>query len=325
MLAYLAAIALRPLPLRVVGNKLMDADLPVRLEGLNVPSFEWSDLGEFVFRSCRVAMEDWNANCIRLPVSEDRWFGKAESQKNKYDDYRDSIDEVVTYVTNRNGYLILDLHWSDANVLGKNIGQHDMPDDNSTRFWQDAANAYKNNPHVLFGLYNEPHDVSWDVWRDGGDVTEKDLHYHTPGMQALLDTVRKTRAKNVVVIGGLDWAYDLSGLANYALKDPNGNGIVYDTHIYPWKTDWDNKVGIASRTYPVIVGEVGCSPEDNPSPAEFVPKVFSFIDSNNLNWTAWSFHPKAKPCVIADWSYAPTPYWGVAVKDRLAKRSQPGS
>ncbi len=49
-----------------------------------------------------------------------------------------------------------------------------MPDRNSVAFWKDVAAAYKNHPAVIFDLYNEPHDVSWDVWLKGGKVTEKD-------------------------------------------------------------------------------------------------------------------------------------------------------
>ena len=39
-------------------------------------------------------------------------------------------------------------------------------------FWHDLATRYKNHPNVIFGLYNEPHDVPWEVWRNGGMVTD---------------------------------------------------------------------------------------------------------------------------------------------------------
>ena len=32
----------------------------------------------------------------------------------------------------------------------------------------DAAEVYKNNPTVLFGILNEPHSINWANWRDGG-------------------------------------------------------------------------------------------------------------------------------------------------------------
>ena len=141
-------------------------------------------------------------------------------------------------------YVILDLHWSDAGEWGKQIGQHVMPDRNSLEFWKDLASTYKNHPAVIFDLYNEPHDVSWDVWLNGGQVTEKAFRrnpaktYEAVGMQALLDAVRATGAKNVVIAGGLDWAYDMSGfLEGKQLADPTGNGVIYANHAYPFKGD----------------------------------------------------------------------------------------
>ena len=209
--SVLALLAIRPTPLHVLGNQLVEDGRPVTLFGVNVPSFEWSNEGEFVFRSSRIAFEDWKANCIRLPLSQDRWFGKADKQKDKGEGYQQAVNEIVNLAINRNRYIILDLHWSDANDWGKNLGQHDMPDEHSVQFWKEVASRYKRDSHVLFGLYNEPHDVSWSVWKDGGDVQEKDLHYRTPGIQALLDAIRKAGANNVCIAGGLDWAYDLTG------------------------------------------------------------------------------------------------------------------
>ena len=77
------------------------------------------------------------------------------------------------------------------------------PTQNSVEFWKSCASTYKNHPAVIFDLYNEPHDVTWDIWLKGGEVTEKASRrnprktFQAVGMQALLDTVRATGAKNV--------------------------------------------------------------------------------------------------------------------------------
>ena len=191
--------------LRVAGNVLQDeGGHTVRLQGVNIPSLEWSNTGENILKSVNVAMRDWHANAIRLPLAEDRWFGKAEHQTDGGKAYRAIVDEVVERVGAQGGYTIIDLHWSDAGEWGQHIGQHKMPDQHTIEFWQDAAARYANRPSVLFDLYNEPHDVSWDIWKKGGDVTEKDektkaeLAYTAPGMQRLLDTVCATG-------GGMLW------------------------------------------------------------------------------------------------------------------------
>jgi len=151
--------------------------------------------------------------------------------------------------------------------------------------------------------------------------------FQSVGMQHLVDVIRKTGARNLVTAGGLDWGYDLFGvLKGFALVERGGNGIIYETHVYPWKNHWQTKFLDAAARYPVLVGEVGCQPKpmpfENPRsfqpPETWAPDVLGCIQKYRLNWTAWCFHPSASPCLLADWSYAPTPYWGVPVKAALA-------
>ena len=319
-----------PPMLHVAGNRLKDGHgHPVRLQGVNIPSLEWRSDGDHVLESVQAAMVGWKANVIRLPLSQDRWFGQADSRNDGGAAYRKRVDDVVAAIAAHGGYVVLDCHWSDLGNWGHNIGQHKMPDLNSLFFWQDVAKRYANHPAVLFDLYNEPRDVAWDVWQHGGTVTEQDaskneVTYQSPGMQGLVDAVRGTGAKNLLVAGGLDCAYDLTGIMQgHALSDPGGNGIMYATHIYPWKgashVNWDAHVTIAADKYPIFVGEVGCEPDPKqPDPTTWAPKVLDYINQHGFNWTAWSFHTSASPCLLADWNYAPTPYWGKFVKDDLA-------
>jgi hypothetical protein len=320
-----------PPVLHVEGTRLVTGQgHEVRLQGLNLPSLEWSATGEHLLQSLPVAVTEWRANVIRLPLAQDRWFGKTRSQEDGGKAYRELVDQLVDYCSSHGAYIVVDLHWSDAGVWGRNIQQKKMPDTNSLAFWQDAAKRYANRSAVLFDLYNEPHDVSWQVWRDGGMVTETNrrgetLVYQSPGMQSLLDTVRQTGAKNVVVAGGLDWAYDLTGLLNgFALEEKGGRGIIYAAHIYPSKRDWNGKVGRAAEKYPVFVGEVGCQVDTrHESPYTWAPDALGYIQRLHLSWAAWCFHPSASPRIIEDWTYAPTPYWGAFVHSALAGKVFP--
>jgi hypothetical protein len=31
----------------------------------------------------------------------------------------------------------------------------------------------RTHPAVIYDLYNEPHDVSWDIWLNGGEITDR--------------------------------------------------------------------------------------------------------------------------------------------------------
>jgi len=323
-----------PAELFVVGNKLQDkSGREVWLQGVNVASMEWNVKGENVLASVVVAIEKWNANVIRLPTKDQYWFGKGEDQTDGGAAYRALVDEVVKYASNRGAYVVLDLH------------NYRAPRPEHIDFWTDAATRYKNHPAVLFDLLNEPHGISWEVWRNGGYVQERKagadednflseedkiqakLGFRSPGMQRMLEVVRETGARNVVVAGGLDYAYDLSGIVNgFALEEKGGNGVMYASHIYPWKRDWQGKALDAAALHPILIGEVGADFKKQPweneanfvPPETWLPDMLGLIQKHRLHWTGWCFHVSAGPAMLADWRYTPTSYWGDYARRALA-------
>jgi len=334
-----------PLPLKVVGTQVLNSkNEPVLLRGVNCASMEWTSDGQgHILQSVKVAINDWHVNHIRLPLAQDRWFGKAPEQKDEGKAYRALVKEVVDLCASKGVYIILDLHWSDVGEWGQNIGQHSMPDENSLAFWKDIAPVYANHPAVIYDLYNEPHDVTWDIWLNGGTVTDRPNNrrggtpktFQAVGMQKLLDTVRATGAKNVIIVGGLNWAYDFDGILDgRQLKDPNGNGVIYANHAYNNKGHpvevWIARMEAAAVKLPVIVSEFGGSGGPNrrtgrsgggpanPSGDDWLLHVLQVIQDRNWSWTAWDFHPQAGPTLISDWNYTPTPDFGVFVKQMLA-------
>lgn len=320
-----------PLMLKTAGNKVIDTNgNEIWLQGINVPSLGWSATGEFVFPSTVIAIEEWNANVIRLAVQTRFWFGHTEFQKDGGTSYRKLVDKLVEATASRGAYLLLDLHEFRA------VRDQDL------EFWTDAAARYKNHPAVIFGLFNEPHGISWDVWKNGGEVTEQvklsegvvaenDLKYETfrsPGMQACMDAVRATGAMNVCTVGGIAWAGTLAGILDgFAIDDRGGNGIIYEAHCYNWKNNWTEHFLNAAEQYPVIIGETGADirrmrflPDEieQEDPFVWVPDMLGCIQKYRLHWTAWCFHPASAPRMLKDWNFTPTPFWGQFAKDALA-------
>jgi hypothetical protein len=323
-----------PQELHVQGTKILNRDgKEIWLQGVNAGGLEMDAQFKFGMKSALVGVDDWKANIIRLPVHEDYWFGKNSPQNDGGKAYRETIDNIVTLVANRGAYLLLDLHRFRA------------PSQEHLDFWKDAAAHYKNHPAVLFDLFNEPYGTSWEVWKDGGFVSEKkegvdesafltvedkiknNAGFLSVGMQALVNAVREAGARNVVVVGGLAWSGDLSGVVNgYALEDKTGNGIVYGWHNYNWHKDWKGRVLGAAAKFPILVGEVGADVKkmdfipwaDQEDPYTWAPDMLGFIQKYKLNWTAWCLHPQFTPVLISDWNYTPTPFWGVFAKRALA-------
>src|SRR5260370_11899894 len=81
-----------PMPslLKVVKTRLHnERDERVRLRGVNTASLEWSSNGEgHILDTLKTAIQDWHANVIRLPLAQDRWFGKEPEQMDNSKTYR---------------------------------------------------------------------------------------------------------------------------------------------------------------------------------------------------------------------------------------------
>jgi len=294
------------------------------LRGVNIPSMEWDSRGDHMLASVEYMIQVWRCNLLRIPLAQDRWFGYAPEQNDGGAAYRALVQKIVDKGDELGAYIWLDLHWSNGNQWGHYIGQHKMPDENSKAFWLDIAAAYKNHPAVLFGLYNEPYGISWELWRNGGEFTENYdrggesglLTYRAVGHQELYDAVRSTGAENIVIAAGLDWGFDLSGILNgYAL---DGVNIAYDTHPYPWKDkNWDGTWGNVGEVYPIIVGEWGLNKEE-PGHQQYGVDIAAYMRRHGFSWAAWCLHPSAGPQLIKDWNYTPT-WFGELVLRELSE------
>lgn len=330
-----------PPELKVRGNQIVTTEgKEVWLQGLCLDSLEWGAEGERLEQSLPVAITDWKANVIRLPVHQRFWFGHGPYQRKDWGglEYRRKVDNLIRTAAAQGVYVVLDLH------------QFGAPEKDHVTFWKDAATRYKNHPAVLFEIFNEPHGISWEVWRNGGELAGKE-NENAPqataenqekiqaktsvGMQGLVEAVRGTGARNIIIAGGVAWGYDISGvLQGYALDDLGGNGIVYSSHVYPWKKDWQEKFLAVAEKYPLFIGELG-APEkwadfsfipaderyEDLAKLEWPPDMIGLIQKHRLHWTGFSFHPGCGPPLIKDWSYTPTPYWGIFVKEALAGKT----
>ena len=351
-----------PQQLKIVGKQVQTlSGCNYRLVGVNIPGLEWqangmgppSGGGGDIRQSITAAVNTWKANVIRIPLDQDFWFGYSDgnskssaTQNTTYmNNYRTIVDGAVTTASNLGCYVELDLHWSGTGSWGSTIGakQQDLPDTHSTDFWQDVATRYANNPAVLFNLYNEPKgSISWALWKNGGTVTSITPNFNTPGFQSLVTTIRNTGANNIIVAGGINWAWDMTGIAANALTDTgSGNGVMYEAHIYDNKGGsnetakialWNSNVTVAvAAGYCVMIGEFGPvtdGSQDDTGCTPFESDLISWINGNNTqnyayNAMGWDWHQGAAPKLISDWSFTPTGCHGTQVKNWLAAVTAP--
>lgn len=283
----------------VTGNKISDPNgNQVLLRGVDRPSFEWSVSGEEASASDYMLMSQWGANVVRLATNQDFWLSNTTGVT-----YQANIDQQVTWATAAGMGIIIDLHWNNG-------GQQMMADRNSITYWSQVAAKYQNNPWVMFELYNEPHDISWTQWLSG-DATYA-------GMQEMYAAVRAAGANNLCLVGGLNWAFDLSGVgAGYAVQ---GTNVAYATHPYDYAgkqlADWPAAFGYLVPTYPVVMTEFGqyCNVDT------YVSDLLTYAQTNAIHWTAWAWYVSgcSFPSIIADWNGTPISGVGELVQSYLS-------
>jgi hypothetical protein len=215
-------------PLHTSGTRILDAaGNPVRLRGLTRDGLERSSTGWNITDDELAHARQWGANIVRVPLSEDYWTQLCPTTS--YDGtYRGRIDGVVKSITSRGMVALLELSFNPRFACdpGANSQQKMAAYPGSVLFWADIARRYGGNPLVAFELYNEPNNISDDVWLKGGTVNDFGIFWQAAGMQQLYDSVRGTGATNLVFIGGMGYS------SNPPAVVVTGNNIVYGAHVY---------------------------------------------------------------------------------------------
>ncbi len=347
-----------PPGLTVRGNQVVDeAGTPVRLRGFNTSGTEYACMeGWGIFdlpgaEPTRVPegvvelMARWRgANTIRVPLNEQCWLGLGVDRRYGGAAYQRAVSDYVRLL-HRFGFLVvLDLHRS-APADGQSLRQEQMPDrDHSVDFWREVATAYKDDPSVIFDLFNEPWpyaDVdtprAWQCWRDGGcELTSENTGdtYIAAGMNELIAAVRSTGAPNVLAVGGIHWAEMLNGWLEYRPSDPLDNvmasyhGYAYNEHCVG-EPCYDSVLAPVAAEVPLYAGEIGPDatvPADAPCPPSavgdtgFSRRLLDWLDRHGAGYTAWTWNDW-DDCLslVQDARGTPTPRWGREVKDRLAE------
>jgi endoglucanase len=276
------------------------------------------------------AMKAWGVNAVRVPLNEDCWLGiNGVNPAYSGATYQSAIAQYVQLLNAAGMYVILDLHWTAPGTTLA-TDQMAMPDaDHAPTFWSQVAAAYKNNPSVIFDLFNEPFPSSsttdppttagrWNCWLNGG--TACGLPYTAVGMQTLLNTVRATGATNVVMAGGLNYANDLSEWLQYEPTDPL-HQLAASWHSYNFDSCstascWNSTIAPVAAQVPVITGEFG----ENDCGTSYVDPLMTWMNQQGISYLAWAWTTSDScggfPSLISDYDGTPTGY-GVGVQADL--------
>lgn len=274
--SFSANTAAYPSTIAVTGNHLVDTSgQPLLLRGLMAPDpARLAEKGKFE-RTFYAEMAAAGANVIRIPIHPERW----ERDPDYLWRY---LDPIVTWNGENGAYTILDLHFIGNIETG---GGDQMPDiaqpskDFTLMFWRQVAGYFKDTPNVIFEIFNEPQAISAADWRRNAEE--------------VITVIRSTGANQLIIVGGIDYAKDLS----WVLSQPvAGENIAYAAHIFPahQSTSWDTWFGDVSSKYPVLVTEWGWIDSAASSDSAYLvgsretygEPLLDYLGQHNIGWIA---------------------------------------
>jgi len=313
----------------------------------------------------------WKANVVRLPLNEASWLGLrtyddngASRSADPGGNYRQVVAKSVNDAVSAGLYVILDLHLAGPNVVvpgqlspvpSTPMGsQNPMANaDHSLAFWTSVAQTFKQNPAVIFELFNEPYfedwltpdEKPWDVWLNGGTVTKylfngskTSYSWRSAGMQQMVHAIRSSGATNVLLVGGMRWAGDLSEWLEHKPNDPL-HQLAAVWHPYP-KSSVVGSAGalipglgtaqygyaerILAANVPVILTEVGDHSSPGTVGAPFAAIVLPWADAHGISYLGWGWDPwgGADYDLIKDASGTPTDGYGAYFRQHLLCRAE---
>lgn len=234
-------------------------------------------------------------NVFRLPF---RWERLQPSAKGAFDSAELArVDGFVTYATGKGAYVLLDPH-NYARYYDKLVGQ-DVGADVLADFWSKLASHYKGNAKVIFGLMNEPHDMSTELWRDDAN--------------AAIQAIRAAGATQLILVPGNAWTGAHSWNQSYygtpngqvmkSIVDP-GDNYAFEVHQYMDGDSSGTSASCVSETVGAdrlkdftawlvqngqrgFLGEFGAA--NNPTCLKALDNMLGYIDTNKPAWIGWTY------------------------------------
>ena len=232
------------------------------------------------------SLKSWGFNSIRVPMHYNLFTLAIEEEpvagsQTWLSEGFEIIDELLRWCSEREIYLILDLHAapggqgynadiSDYDPTKPSLWESEANKEKTVELWRKLAERYKDEPWIGgYDLINEP---NWDL---PGGTQLRQLYIR------ITNAIRSTGDQHIIFIEGNWFANDFTGLT-----PPWDEELVYSFHKY-WNTNWQTDINwvLSLRdqfNVPLWMGESG----ENSN--TWYTDAVSLLEQNNIGWAWWT-------------------------------------
>ena len=304
--------------LRTEGNRIVTSDGQVwRGRGANLHDTRSCNActsrapdRDEVLRRVDELVDVWGANFIRLDLES-----YASSSVLNDPSYLADVQAIVDHIGEKPGVYVMVSLWHDPSFT--DLG---WPGPGTSTVWEQLATTFANDPHVLYGLVNEPQH-NYDGSRDAEVWTA--MNNTVAAIRAVEDQMGVPH--HVVAVQGTGgWARFLQYYVDHPITAGDGENVAYEVHVYDPASTFQDRFIAPSRALPVIIGEFGPA---NGMSMNDCAELMELAEQNDVPYLAWTFHMRCPPNLLVDHSNGgcgidmplePSD-WGRLFKDRLAQ------
>lgn len=268
-------------------------------------SFGWHNWWPRFYNASVVKMlkDEWNCTVVRAAMGVEPDGGYLTNPEKALD----CIMTVADAAIENKMYVIIDWH------------SHGIHTEAAKDFFTKMAHRYKDSPYVIYEIFNEPVEDSWDTVKAYSEE--------------VIQAIRTVDADNLILVGTPHWDQDIHLAADNPIKEYDN--IMYTLHFYAatHKQELRDRADYAlSKGLPLFVSECAgmeASGDGSVNQQEW-DAWRGWMKKNDISWVCWSVSDKDETCsmVYADapsegkWTKSALKDWGQIVKAALQNREE---
>lgn len=268
--------------LQVKGSQLCNqAGEPISLRGV---SYGWHNLWPRFYneKSLKWLVKDWNVSVVRAAMGiqiDNNYLDNPELAMK-------CMTPIIEGAIKNNIYVIIDWH------------AHTMHTQAAVDFFSKMAQKYGKHPNIIYELYNEPVEDSWENLKEYAQTIIRAIRQHDPD--------------NIILMGCPHWDQDIHLVAASPLQGVSN--VMYTLHFYAatHKEYLRQRMVDALNTgLPIFVSECAGMEASGDGPLNMAEwqKWIDLMESKKISWVNWSISDKKETCSMLLPSASSTGKW----------------